>query len=117
MSDSTPEPVSSKLQAARLLFRSAHALEDAIDFLKIRFATDMAETLMRARWESRIGRELDTWRLKIIIAAKALVDDAIHEELEAGEAAWIAGAVKMRVDGERGNPVTFPLTEPLTEND
>ena len=112
-----PEPVSSKLQAARLLFRSAHALEESIDFLNIPFATEMAETLLRAGWESRIRRELNQWRMKIVIAGMALIDDAIREELEAGEATWIAEAVRLRIDGERGDPVTFPLTGPHTEND
>lgn len=117
MSDTNPEPVSSKLQAARLLFRSAHALEDAISFLEIPFATEMSDTMLMSGWRHGIKDSLDAWRAQIVNAANALIDEAIREELEAGEAAWIAEAVRMRIHGERRNPVTFPLTEPPTEND
>ncbi len=117
MSDTTPEPVSSKLQAARLLFRSAHALEEATGFLQIRFDQSLIKALIGAGWGHGIEEAIDKWRVTLVKAGTALIDEAIHEELEAGEAAWIAGAVRMRIDGERGKPVTFPLTEPHTEND
>lgn len=113
---SEPEPVSSKLQAARLLFRSAHALEEAVDFLQIPFEQELIEVLVRAGWGPGIAGSIDTWRLKLIVAAKALICDAIVEGLEGGEGHWVSEAVKMRIEGERRNPVTFPLTDPPTED-
>ncbi len=112
--ESTPEPVSSNLQAARILFRSAHALEEAVSFLEIPFATEMSDTMIASGWRHGIKDSLDAWKAQIANAANALIDEAIREELKAGEADWIAEAVRMRIDSERGNPVTFPLDDPPT---
>lgn len=113
---SEPEPVTSKLQAARLLFRSAHALEEAIAFLTIPFAQDLVGRLVHIGCNRAMSDDLDSWRGNLIRAGTALIDDAIREELEGGEAAWISEAVRMRIEGERRNPVTFPLTDPPTED-
>lgn len=113
MSDSKPEPVTRKLEGARILFRSAHALEDAIESLHAPFSLDLIEVLCRAGWKSGIAEALEDWRLTLVIAATALLDDAIHEEFEQGEVRYIVHAVKERIRNDHG--VTFPPAEPPGE--
>ena len=109
---SEPEPVTRKLEAAKVLFRSAHALEAAIEALQAPFAPSLIEVLSRLECGPRTADLLDEWRLKLVVAGNALIDDAIHEELEQGEARYIAEAVRAQIRDDR---VTFPPIEPPTE--
>lgn len=93
--------VDRKLEAARILFNGVHALEDALDAIRMNFHPDLEPSFLECDWDDERAERLRMELLGLQRTAEALIDAAILEELTRDEAKWISYAIGLRIREER----------------